>query len=218
MPARTILCFGDSNTHGTVPMADITDRSRHGKPDRWPSVMATALPATWEVVVEGHPGRTAVWDDPIEGLHKNGARILQAILESHRPIDLVIVMLGTNDLKSRFGLSAHDISLGLQRLVTDIRTSDCGPGATACDVLLAAPVAVLEVGIFEHVFAGAAGKSRRLPSVLRDMAERHNIGFIDLNAVAVVDPLDGIHLDRAAHAAIGVAMANAVADRLAVPS
>ncbi|MEO1365338.1 MAG: SGNH/GDSL hydrolase family protein [Pseudomonadota bacterium] len=217
MPARTILCFGDSNTHGTVPMVTVTDRDRYDKPDRWTAVMAAALPPTWDVIAEGHPGRTAVWDDPIEGLHKNGSRALSAILESHRPIDLVILALGTNDLKSRFGLSAHDVALGLQRLTIDIRASDCGPGGTAPDVLLVAPVAVSEVGIFEYVFAGAAEKSRQLPLVLHAISDRQGVGFVDLNTVAQVDPVDGIHLGRDAHTKIGAAMADAVADRLGNP-
>lgn len=214
IPARTVLCFGDSNTHGTIAMATVAERRRHDKADRWPNVMASELPADWDIIAEGHPGRTAVWDDPIEGQHKNGARVLQALLETHRPIDLVVLMLGTNDLKSRFGLSAHDIALGVQRLVTEIRASDCGPDATAPDVLLAAPVIVHEVGIFEHVFAGAAAKSRQLPTLLRDVAKRHDVGFIDLNTVAQTDPVDGIHLNRNAHAAIGTSMARAVTARL----
>jgi lysophospholipase L1-like esterase len=141
-------------------------------------------------------------------------RALQAILESHRPLDLVIVMLGTNDLKARFNLSAHDIALGIQRLVLDIRRSDAGPEGRAPDVLLAVPVIAAETGIFVDMFAGAAAKSAALPDILRDLAGQQNIGVIDLNEVASVDPVDGIHLDGAAHAAIGVAMSRAVTKRM----
>ena len=214
MPSRTVLCFGDSNTHGTVAMTGAKDRRRLEKSDRWPTVMADALPHDWDIIPEGHPGRTAVWDDPVEGLHKNGARTLHAILESHRPIDLVILALGTNDLKSRFALSAHDIALGLQRLVTEVLRSDNGPNAQAPGVLLAAPVAVQETGLFKDAFAGAARKSAVLPAALREVARGNGTGFIDLNDVAAVDPVDGIHLDARAHAAIGAAMAKAVATQL----
>ena len=176
--------------------------------------MADLLPPDWDIIAEGHPGRTAVWDDPIEGLDKNGARTLHAILESHRPIDLVILALGTNDLKSRFALSAHDIALGLQRLATEVLRSDNGPDSQAPGVLLAAPVAVQETGIFKDIFAGGAEKSAALPAWLREMAARNGTGFIDLNDVATVDPIDGIHLDATAHAAIGAAMAKAVAAQL----
>lgn len=195
-------------------MTTRTDRRRHAKADRWPSVMARDLPADWDIIAEGHPGRTAVWDDPVEGIHKNGARALQAILESHRPISLVILMLGTNDQKARFGASAHDIALGLDRLVGEILRSECGPDGAAPDILLAAPVAVQEVGVLAPFFAGAAAKSAALPDLLRDIAAGRQIDFIDLNTVTHADPVDGIHLDRDAHAAIGRALAQSVHARL----
>jgi lysophospholipase L1-like esterase len=213
MTPRTVLCFGDSNTHGTMAMRSVADRRRHPSADRWPSLMAKALAPEWEVIAEGHPGRTAVLDDPVEGAHKNALRSLQAILESHRPLDLVIVMLGTNDLKARFGLTAHDIALGVQRVVIEVQRSDCGPAGTAPDVLLAAPVVVTETGVFAETFSGAAAKSAALPPLLKAVATRQATGFSDLNAVATTDPVDGIHLDAQAHAAIGATLAQAVATR-----
>jgi lysophospholipase L1-like esterase len=207
---RCVLCFGDSNTHGTRAMRTPTDRRRFSRELRWPSVMAQALGRHWEVVAEGHPGRTAVFDDPVEGAHKNGQRMLQALLESHRPLDLVIVMLGTNDLKARFNVGPVDIALGLQRLVTEIRRSDSGPDNAAPQVLLAAPVPITETGIFVDVFSGGADKSSDLPDVLRQIAERQGVAFVDLGKVAEVDPVDGVHLTADAHARIGVAMAEAV--------
>ena len=210
MDTRTVLCFGDSNTHGTIAMRTPADRRRHPAHARWPSVMAADLGDGWEVIAEGHPGRTSVFVDPIEGPHKNGQLALPALLESHRPIDLVIVMLGTNDLKARFGVGAGDIALGVQRLVVEIRRCDCGPDGAAPRVLVAAPVSVVETGIFTDIFAGAAVKSLALPAELREMADRQGVAFADMNAVARVDPVDGIHLDTEAHAAIGRAMAAAV--------
>ena len=93
---KTIVCFGDSNTHGTCPMRDLDDVGRFDAQTRWPGVMAAALGAGWQVIEEGHPGRTTVHDDPLEGRHKNGMPALLVALETHRPIDLVIIMLGTN--------------------------------------------------------------------------------------------------------------------------
>jgi len=209
---RTILCFGDSNTHGAKAMRDLSDRRRFAPDQRWPNLMARALGSGFSVIAEGHPGRNAVFDDPVEGAHKNGLRALPVLLESHRPIDLVIVMLGTNDLKARFGVPASDIAIGLERLVAEIRRSDAGPGKAAPAVLLAAPVPVQEVGFLGDMFAGAAEKSRALPALLQAVAHRQGVAFLDLGAVARVDPVDGIHLDAAAQAAIGAAMAGAVAD------
>jgi lysophospholipase L1-like esterase len=212
MARRSILCFGDSNTHGTLAMRDLTDRRRLDTPDRWTSVMAQTLGADWDVVAEGHPGRTTVYEDPIEGAHKCGLSVLQPLLESHRPLDLVIVMLGTNDLKARFGQSAYEISLGVQRIALTIRASDCGPDGQAPQVLISAPVYALETGCLAQVFAGGAEKSAQLPDCLAAVARTHGFGFVDLNDVAQVDPVDGIHLDLAAHSAIGARMAQAVLD------
>ena len=207
---RTILCFGDSNTHGTRAMRDLADRRRFAKAQRWPSVMAAALGNGYEVIAEGHPGRNAVFDDPVEGEHKNGLRVLPALLESHRPLDLVIVMLGTNDLKARFSVPASDIAIGLERLVAAIRLSDAGPEGAAPAVLLAAPVAVEEVGFLGDMFAGGAAKARALPPLLAEVAARQNARFVDLAPVAQVDSVDGIHLSAEAQAAVGAAMAGAV--------
>src|SRR6185312_8487577 len=109
---RTVLCFGDSNTHGTRPMVSLEDDSRFDRSTRWPGVVEARLGDGWRVVEEGLPGRTTVHDDPIEGFHKNGQRYLQACLESHKPLDAIVLMLGTNDLKARFNLPASDIAAG----------------------------------------------------------------------------------------------------------
>ena len=172
--------------------------------------MAQALGRQWDVISEGHPGRTTVHDDPIEGAHKNASRALHALLESHRPLDLVLVMLGTNDLKARFAIPASEIALGVQRLVLEISASDCGPDGKAPEILIVAPVSVLETGSFTDIFSGAQEKSLALPGALRAVAEQLGVGFADANDVAVCDPVDGIHLDADAHAALGAHLAKAV--------
>ncbi|MCP3969377.1 MAG: SGNH/GDSL hydrolase family protein [Rhodobacteraceae bacterium] len=207
---RTIMCFGDSNTHGTRAMRHMSDRRRFEPSDRWPDAMASRLGVGWQVLAEGHPGRNAVFDDPIEGEHKNGLRVLPALLESHRPLDLVIVMLGTNDLKTRFSVPASDIAIGLERLVAAIRGSDAGPDRAPPGVLLAAPVPIAETGFLGDMFAGGAAKSRALAPLLTDVAERQGAEFVDLGAVAEVDMTDGIHLSAAAQGAIAQTMARQV--------
>lgn len=209
-----VLCFGDSNTHGTCAMGFPGDRRRLPKGARWPEVMGARLGAGWEVIAEGHPGRTSVFADPIEGPHKNGQLALPALLESHRPLDLVVVMLGTNDCKARFGAQPTDIALGIGRLAREILGSDAGPAGTAPRVLLVAPVPILETGIFVDIFSGGAGKSRALAEALSRVASDVGAGFWDGGTVAQVDPVDGIHLDATAHAAIGEGLAAAVLAQL----
>lgn len=208
---RTVLCFGDSNTHGTQALRHLGDRRRLKKADRWPSVMGAALGANYDVIAEGHPGRTTVFKDPIEGPEKSGLRALQVLLESHRPIDLVLVMLGTNDTKARFGLRAADIALGVEKIATHIARSDCGPEGQAPKALVIAPAHIKETGVLAEMFAGAAAKSAALGGYLEKAAQRLGHGFVDLHGIARVDPVDGIHLDQAAHKAIGTHVAAAVA-------
>ncbi|MEM7461801.1 MAG: hydrolase, partial [Pseudomonadota bacterium] len=93
------------------------DKRRLEYERRWTGVAANLLGSGWRVVEEGLPGRTTVHDDPIEGRHKNGLSALPMVLESHRPIDMLVIMLGTNDLKTRFSLTAGDIACSEGKLV-----------------------------------------------------------------------------------------------------
>lgn len=208
---RTVLLFGDSNTHGTMPMAALGEMGRHAEAVRWPGVLAAALGPAWRVIDEGHPGRTTVHDDPVEGAHKNGLRALPALLESHRPIDLVAILLGTNDLKARFSVTAADIAASAEKLVLCVRQSTAGPGGGAPATLLIAPPPVEETGCLAGMFEGGAAKSAALGARMSEAAARQGVPFLDLAGVAAVDPLDGIHYDAAAHAAIGAAVAAAIA-------
>jgi lysophospholipase L1-like esterase len=210
MSARVVLCYGDSNTHGTRPMARLEDLGRHGPAERWPGVLAAALGAGWRVIEEGHPGRTTVYPDPVAGVHKNGIAILPAILESHRPIDVVVLMLGTNDLKTRFQAPPIEIAVAVERLALLVRQSFCGPELGAPALLVVAPPPVEEAGCLGEIFAGGDAKSRRLAPLYAEVAARQGAAFLDAGAVARVSPIDGVHLDADAHAALGRAVAEAL--------
>jgi lysophospholipase L1-like esterase len=207
---RVLLVFGDSNTHGTLPLPALGALGRHPPGIRWPDVAAAALGPGWQVIAEGHPGRTTTHDDPIEGPHKNGRRVLPALLESHRPVDVVAILLGTNDLKARYALPAIDIALGVEKLAAQVRASNAGPGGAAPAVLLIAPVPITEAGCLAEVFAGGAAKSRAVAPALAQVAARLGVPFLDAGLHAATDPLDGVHLDAAAHAALGAAIAAAI--------
>lgn len=213
MSARTVLCYGDSNTHGTPPMAGLGEMNRLGPDVRWPGVLATALGSGWRVVEEGLPGRTTVHPDPIGGAHRDGLAVLPAVLESHRPIDLVVLLLGTNDLKARFGVPAVEIGDAVARLVLTVRQSFAGPGARPPDVLLVCPPPVLEAGCLAEIFAGGAAKSQRLSGHFGAVAVQYGAGFLDAGQVIASDPLDGVHFGVEAHAALGRAVADAVRAR-----
>lgn len=207
---RTILCFGDSNTHGTIPMPSIDASGRFPPESRWPAVMGKALGAGYEVIAEGHPGRTTAHDDPIEGKNRNATRILGALLDSHLPIDLVIIKLGTNDLKYRFHLSATDVAFGVENLVNIIRASIAGPGGRAPQVMVICPPPTEEIGDLGDIFAGSAATSRQLPVAFAKMARRLKVPLVDAGKIITVSPVDGIHYEAEAQVKLGQAIAEAV--------
>jgi lysophospholipase L1-like esterase len=205
-----ILCYGDSNTHGTLPMASLAAQGRHAAGARWPDVMGAALGPDHRVIDEGLPGRTTVHDDPVEGGMRNGFTVLPAILHSHRPIDLLVLMLGTNDLKHRFSVTAFEISRSVERLVLAARAE-----GVVRDIMIVAPVRVRECGSLAEVFAGAEARQEGLSAHLSEAAERLGCGFFDAGSVAQVSDEDGVHFSPEAHKALGLAMASAVRARLA---
>ena len=210
MNERVVMAYGDSNTHGTPPLATLEDIGRHGPAERWPGVMAAALGAGWRVVEEGLPGRTTVYPDPISGVHKNGLALLPAALESHRPLDLVVLMLGTNDLKHRFQTPVVEIADSVGTLVHYIRHSYTGPENAQPAILLVAPPPILEAGCLAEIFQGGAIKSQRLAEAYAAVARRQGCGFLDAGDVIVSSPLDGVHFDVAEHGKLGRAVAEAV--------
>ena len=207
---RTVLCFGDSNTHGTPPVLALGASYRYDRQTRWPALMAAHLGNNWHVIEEGHPGRTTVHDDPIEGAHRNGITVLPSMLESHKPLDLVILMLGTNDLKGRFSVNPTDIALSLERLIGVIRSFGCGPNGTAPGILLVAPPPIVEVGCLAEMFEGGQAKSHGLSAAIAAAAARANVAFLDAGAHIAVSPIDGIHYDKEAHRTLAAVLGRAV--------
>ncbi|MEP2534161.1 SGNH/GDSL hydrolase family protein [Shimia sp.] len=198
-----ILCFGDSNTHGSRPMLpEFGDVRRWGRDVRWPCVMARDLGPDWHLIEEGHPGRTTVHDDPIEGPYRNGRRMIKAVLETHGPVEVLVLMLGTNDHKARFGLTGRDIALGAGRLV-EIALASGLPE----QVLLVCPPKVLERGDPAEVFTGAEARSAGLAAKFADVAQEQGVAFFDAGGVIESHPDEGVHFDAAAHRALGAAIA-----------
>lgn len=203
---RTIMLFGDSNTHGTMPMPDLDGEGRFSRDERWAGRLAKLLP-DWEVINEGQPGRTTVHDDPVEGAHRNGKTVLPSLLETHQPLEVVLIMLGTNDLKGRFSLNATDIALSLERLVLMVRASEAGPKGAAPKVVLVAPPPVEEVGALAGMFEGGAAKSRHLAARIGEVAARLGVPFLDAGTLVKVSPIDGIHYDAEANPILAEAFA-----------
>ncbi|HLA06125.1 MAG TPA: SGNH/GDSL hydrolase family protein [Anaerolineales bacterium] len=199
---KRILCYGDSNTWGYNPVTQ--DRfSRH---ERWTGPLSQALGIDYDVIEEGLNGRTTVWDDPIEG-YKNGREYLIPCLETHKPLDLVIIMLGTNDLKKRFSLSAYDIAEGARVLVQVVQKSNAGMMNGAPQVLLMAPPPIGKLTDFAEMFEGAGTKSRKFAEHYSRVAAEMGCHFLDTSTIIVSSDLDGIHFEQSQHVKLGQVVA-----------
>lgn len=206
---RSILCFGDSNTHGQVPGG--TPLQRYGPAQRWPRVMGRELGPSWHIIEEGLSGRTTVRDDPIEGAHKNGRSYLTPCVQSHMILDLIIIMLGTNDLKTRFNQPASEVAMGIGCLIHDIKELTPGPHGTVPEIMVVSPPPMLDdIKEWEPIFSGAQRKSRELALQFEIIADSLEVHFFDAGSVVECDPLDGFHINDRAHEALGVALAQEV--------
>ncbi len=202
---KTILCYGDSNTWGYNPATG----TRYGRDKRWPGVLRNNLGSEYLVIEEGLCGRTTVWDDPIEGF-KSGEKYLIPCLETHKPVDLVVLFLGTNDLKGRFSLSAADIAQGAGTLVDIIQRSRTGPGQRSPEILLLAPPPVGKLYDFAQMFTGAEDKSKKLAEEYRLIAREYNCKYLNTAEVIRVSDFDGIHLELDEHRKLGEKVAGMI--------
>jgi lysophospholipase L1-like esterase len=211
---KSILCYGDSNTWGCIPLEGQEPAGRFPPDTRWPGVLRRELGEGHWIVEEGLSGRTTVWDDPLEP-HRNGRKLLLPTLLTHQPLDLVIIMLGTNDLKHRMNASAAEIAAGAGMLVDIVAASGCGPNGGAPQTLVVCPAPIAEVDQFDDQFEGGTEKSRRLAGHFAAIAEARSCAFLDAGAFIESSDIDGIHLDEPQHAALGAAIAKQVRPLLA---
>ncbi|MCG6115630.1 MAG: SGNH/GDSL hydrolase family protein [Mesorhizobium sp.] len=199
---KTILCYGDSLTWGS----DAETGGRHAHADLWPSVLQDALGAEVRVIAEGLRGRTTAYDEHLADCDRNGARILPTILYTHAPLDLVILMLGSNDLKPHIAGTALAAMQGMRRLVELVRLNAMRDGQSEPPaVLIVAPPPLCETADFEFaaMFAGGVEQSGMLASLYADLADDTGCGFFDASSVAATTPIDGVHIDARNTRAIG---------------
>lgn len=206
---RTIVCFGDSNTWGCPPFANIAQMPDRIPPEmRWPNVLGRNLGEPAWIVEEGLSGRTTVFDDPIEGIHKNGARTLIPILESHAPMDLLILMLGTNDFKEQFNISAYNSARGMLTLIQMVKghyaLSDESP-----EILVVTPPSLLEAAE-PAMWSDGWRRCADHAYYLEQVANRTGCFHFDANRV-VRAGIDGVHLEPDMHDALGRALAKEAA-------
>lgn len=211
---KTILCFGDSITWGSNPDQPGT---RHARADRWPEVMRQALGPDYHVMAEGLRGRTTSFPVNTADCERNGAAILPTLLYTHAPLDLVILMLGTNDLQTVVCGKAVGAQMGMRRLVEIVRNhAHRLPGVAAPKVMIVAPPHLVETPdpFYADLFAEMVAQSRKIAAYYAALAREMGTGFFDAATVATASPVDGVHLDAANTRAIGEAIAPVVRDLL----
>jgi lysophospholipase L1-like esterase len=199
---KTILCYGDSITWGS----DAETGGRHDFADRWPNVLQAALGPDIQIIAEGLRGRTTAFDEHLADCDRNGARILPTVLYTHAPIDLVIILLGSNDMKPAIAGTALAAMQGVRRLVELVKFNAMRDGQSEPPaVLIVAPPPLCETANTEYsaMFAGGVEQSRMLASFYADLADEWGCGFFDAGSVAETTPVDGVHLDAENTRAIG---------------
>lgn len=201
---KNILCFGDSNTYGLSPEWVHGKFGRHDINIRWTGRLQKQLGPEYRIIEEGLNGRSTVFDDPT-GPYRCGIDYFQPCVESHNPLDLIIIMLGTNDTKGMFNAGPMEIAMGLSRLIQVAKNPAIYMGSPVPKVLIAVPVPIGEAAL-----GGADGittremidKSKALAPAYKRIADMYGCEYIDLGQITETAPYEGVHLTAESHALI----------------
>lgn len=203
---KSILCFGDSITWGYNPK----NGTRYPPEDRWPRVFEAAAQGRARVIEEALNGRTTATDEPNRPC-RNGLAMFPALLEAHAPLDVVIIMLGTNDSAPCYGLTAGRIAFNCVALIRAVNASLSGPGGSTPKMVLIAPPPLGSLNAeMSLLYSGGQATSRGLAAAYDSIAKRFGISFIDAGKIIKVSAVDGVHLDREDQRKLGQAVADVV--------
>jgi lysophospholipase L1-like esterase len=209
-----VLCYGDSNTWGY----EASTKERLGRWDRWPGVLQRELGDDVHVIEEGQNGRTTVFDIPFEP-DRNGLTFLPVALQTHAPLDAVVIDLATNDLFLP-GVNEYHAAHGAMKLAEVVLTSDFGPAGGVPAVLVLVPPPFAQLGAWDLNESPDAGRgSERLSQAFTDAAAQYaedgfDIPLLDLRDHVSSSPVDGIHFEADGHRAIGSAVAGRLRELL----
>lgn len=210
---KSILCFGDSLTWGWIPVMEGSPTHRYPYEDRWTGVMAAQLGDAYQIIEEGLSARTTSADDPNDA-RLNGSAYLPSAIASHLPLDLVIIMLGTNDTKPYFNRVPYDIAYGMSKLVGQVLTGGGGIGtpypAPKCLVVAPPPLTPMPHPYFQGMFGGGHEKTAQLGQQYRAMADFMKVDFLDAGDCITTDGCDGIHFTPQNNRDLGKAIAEKV--------
>lgn len=209
---KTIVCFGDSNTHGY----NAENMGRFNENERWTGLLDKLLGDSYLIREEGLSGRTTSFEDPIfEGL--SGYSMIHSCLLTHEPVDFLIIMLGTNDVKERFHATPANIAKGLERLTHKAMTVQ-GAFRDQPNILLIAPPAIEEgydkTEIFGEMGEGCVAKTQALASLYQQIADQLGCHFLDAGSIDGIhmNPYDHMHLDKESHRLLAEKLAELIPD------
>lgn len=200
---KHIVCFGDSNTYGFCmdPADTVTSGMRFDETERWTRLLEEKLGSDYLILEEGLCGRTTVFPDPLAE-SMAGIDVILPILLTHSPVDLLVIMLGTNDTKERFGADANCIAGGMERLIRKARFADCWAGDTPHILIVSPPhmgPQVAEDPARHHMGRGCVEKSQALAPCLKAVADANGCTFLDAEGLAEFNAIDGMHLTAKGH-------------------
>lgn len=209
---KRIMCFGDSNTWGAVPF----EGTRHPEDVRWTGILKKELGEGYTVIEEGYNGRVSVHDDPVEG-RLSGVKYFAPCCDSQSPLDLIIIMLGTNDLKVRFGVSPRTIAFGFGRYLDALNITPMAGNKPK--VLLVSPILIdasyKENPLFYDMFGeDAVEKSEKMAEAYEEFAAANGWEFMDAAKYGKASARDGVHMEAEYHEKLGKAFARKVRDIL----
>ena len=189
-----ILCFGDSNTWGYNP----NKTGRFDEKTRWTGLLQQKLGPEYHIIEEGLCGRTTVFQDELRE-SRRGLDMIGVTVEMHNPLDLVIIMLGTNDCKTRYNASAGTIAKGLEQVITKAQKSSSHPFRLfVISPILLAP-GVGDPGFDPEFNKGSELVSQNLATEYKKIAVRYHADFLDAASVANASETDRQHLDALGH-------------------
>lgn len=207
---KTIVCYGDSNTWGYIPGTG----QRYARELRWPAIVQRRLGTKVFVAEEGLSGRYTIFDEPFRP-GRNGAALLQPILETHKPVDVLVLMLGTNDVLHFRDNTAFDAARGVELLIKLAQRSETGPGSSAPQILLVAPPLMTALSEqLQPLCHGDPAKAAEFAFYYRQIAVTHGVHYCNAAEICSPSPVDGVHLDEQGHKALSNALTEKLAEIL----
>jgi lysophospholipase L1-like esterase len=194
--AKRILCYGDSLTYGSKHAACSATSSRFPINQRWTGILQSILGNDYEIIEEGLSGRTTDMDDK-DSSDRNGLKYFRPCLTSHFPIDLLVLLLGTNDLKDRFHKTPTQIANSLISYIKFVKEISSQKRVALPQILLLTPPLIIQKYLPQDWdFKDGEEKSKQLSAEYQEVATETATNFFDLSTLVTPSPKHSGHLSE----------------------